>query len=87
MIRQGIEDLGAREDVEADQQDIVRKQHRSREFIRETALVARDICEIANVLDLRVFHDELVHGDGCDPKQYAGENHRDDAWHPSQHGE
>ena len=37
-----------------------------------------------NVVDLRVLHNELVHGDGSDPKQDSGENHGDDSWDPSQ---
>lgn len=68
VIRQGVEDLSTGEDVKANEQDIVCKQHRPCEFVCNTTLVARDICKVAYVLYLRVFHDELVHGDRCDPK-------------------
>lgn len=40
-----------------------------------------------NVLDLRVLHDVLVHGEGSDPEESAGHNHGNDAGYPSQYAE
>ena len=38
---------------------------------------------LTNILDLRVFHNVLVHGYRSDPEEDTGENHGDDSWNPS----
>lgn len=63
VIREGIEDFGAGEDVKADEHDVVQKQHDGRELVRNLALAESIIAEIADVLDLGILHDELPHGD------------------------
>jgi hypothetical protein len=40
-----------------------------------------------NIHDLRVLHDELVHGDGCDPEEDTSDNHGDNSRNPSQNAE
>jgi hypothetical protein len=39
--------------------------------------------ELTNILDLRVLHDELVHGHTGDPEEDTSKNHGDDAWDPA----
>jgi hypothetical protein len=39
--------------------------------------------ELTDIPDLRVLHDELVHGDGGDPEENAGEDHGDYSWNPA----
>jgi hypothetical protein len=39
---------------------------------------------LTNILNLRVLHDEFVHGNGGDPEEDTGEDHSDDSWNPSQ---
>jgi hypothetical protein len=41
-------------------------------------------CPLTDILDLRMFHDILVHGDRSDPEQHTGEDHGDDAGNPSE---
>jgi hypothetical protein len=45
------------------------------------------VYELTNIHDLRVLHNELVHGNGGDPEEDAGENHGDNSWNPSQDAE
>jgi hypothetical protein len=37
---------------------------------------------LTNILDLRVLHDEPVHGNGGDPED-TSHNHGDNSWNPS----
>jgi hypothetical protein len=41
-------------------------------------------CQLTDILDLRVLHDVLVHGDRGDPEEDPRENHGDNAWNPAQ---
>jgi hypothetical protein len=43
------------------------------------------VTEITDVLDLGMFHDELVHRNRCNVKKNAGYDHCNDTWHPSEH--
>jgi hypothetical protein len=38
---------------------------------------------LTNILDLRVLHDELVHGNGGDPEEDTSDNHGDNSRNPS----
>lgn len=84
VVGQGVEDLGASENVKADEEDVVGEQHESSELVRKTALAKGIVSKVANISDLRVFHDELVHGDGGDPEKNAGNDHCDYSWYPSE---
>lgn len=42
--------------------DVVEQQHDSSEFVGELALAKCVVSKVADVFDLRVFHDEFVHG-------------------------
>lgn len=83
MIRQGVQNLGTGEDVEADQKDVVGEQHEPGPFISNAALSKGIVSKITDVLDLRVFHDVLVHSNGSDPEEYTSNHHGDDARNPS----
>ena len=39
---------------------------------------------LTDIHDLRVLHDELVHGNGRNPEEYASDNHGDDSRNPAQ---
>lgn len=84
MITQGIQNLRTSQDMETDKQYIIRQQHESRELIRDFRFAERIVAEIADILDLRMFHDELVHGDTGDPEHDAGDDHGDYSWHPAE---
>lgn len=62
VVRQRVEDLCASQDVETDQHDVVEQQHDGCELVRDLALAESVVAEVANVHDLGVLHDELVHG-------------------------
>jgi hypothetical protein len=38
---------------------------------------------LTDILDLRVLHYELVHGDASNPEKDTGCDHGDDSWNPS----
>lgn len=61
MIAEGVEHFGAGEDMEADEEDIVGKQHESSKLVCDLAVPTGIVCEVADVLDLRIPHDELMH--------------------------
>jgi hypothetical protein len=42
------------------------------------------VTEITDVLDLGMFHDELVHRDRCNVKENAGYDHCENTWRPSE---
>jgi len=46
---------------------------------------ARD--KLTNIPDLRILHDELVHGDRSDPEENTSSNHRDYTRNPSENPE
>lgn len=58
MIRQSIENLGPGKDVEAYQNDVVREQHKSSEFISKSSLSKGIVSEItycpATIISLRL---------------------------------
>lgn len=87
MITQSIENLCASQDVESDKQDIIRQQHKRSKVVGNPALAECVVAKVANILDLRVLHDELVHGDGGDPEENAGAEHGEDAGDPAEDGE
>jgi hypothetical protein len=47
--------------VEADEEDVVGQQHESREFVCDATLSKGVVSKVADVLDLRVLHDEFPH--------------------------
>lgn len=69
--------------MEADKDDVIGKQHEGCEMVGNSALAECIITKIANVHDLRMFHDKFVHGDGGDPEQSARDEHGDDSWDPA----
>ena len=73
--------------MEADEEDVVGEQHEGGEVVGNAALAEDVVSKVADVHDLRVFHDELVHGDGGDPEESAGNKHGEDTWYPSKHGQ
>lgn len=66
MVRKGVEDLGASQDVETDKHNVIGQEHDAGEMICSTTLVEGVVAEIADVHDLRVLHDVLVHRDRSD---------------------
>ena len=68
MVRQRIQNLSPRQDMEADEQYIVGKQHETSKLVGDLALAEGVVSKVADVADLRVLHDKLVHGDGSDPE-------------------
>ena len=105
MIRKSVEDLGTGKDVEADEHDVIEKQHDASEFIGDSALSKGVVPEITyitvsssdfqgllshklmycltDIHNLRVLHNEFVHGNGGDPEEDTGENHGDNTRYPS----
>lgn len=83
MIRKGVDDLGAGEDVETDEKNIIGQQHESTELIGPATLPEYGISKIANVFDVRVLHDIFVHGHGGEPEKNAGQNHGNYSRNPS----
>ena len=85
MIRQGVEDLGAGENVEANQQDVVGEQHEARPLVSNSAFAEDVVAKVADVSDLGVLHDVLVHGNRGDPEEDASADHGDDAGNPTKY--
>ena len=79
MARQSIQDLGSGENVESDQHDVVGEKHESSEFVGDLAPAEGVVSEVANILNLRVFHDESPHGHAGDVEKNTGSQHRQDA--------
>ena len=59
MVRQGVENLCACEDVEPDEEDVVGEQHKPGKLICQPTLSECVVSKVADVLDLWVFHDIL----------------------------
>jgi len=55
MIAQRIEDFRARQNVEADEHDVVGQKHETRELVSDLAFPEDVVAKIADVSDLRVF--------------------------------
>jgi len=70
--------------VETDKEDVVGQEHKSGEVVGDHALAKDVVSKIANVFDLRMFHNVLVHGDGGDPEKNTGDDHGDDTGYPSE---
>lgn len=49
--------------METDKEDVVGEQHESSELVRDSALSEDIVTEVTDISDLRVLHDEFVHGD------------------------
>lgn len=62
MIGKRVQDLGAGEDVEADEKDVVGEQHEGGEVIGNSTLAKDVVSKVADISDLWIYHDELVHG-------------------------
>lgn len=54
MIRKGIDHLGASEDMEADEKDVVRKQHTATEFVCKSAFPKYLKPEVTDILDMTI---------------------------------
>lgn len=87
VVREGVEDLGPGEDVEANEQDVVGQQHEARELVGHARLAAGVVGKVADVFDLGMLHDEPVHGERGDPEEDAGHGDRQHAGQPTEDGE
>ena len=63
MIRKRVEDLGASENMEANQEDIICQQHKGCEMICNHALAKDIVSKVTDIHDLWMSHDILVHRD------------------------
>lgn len=63
VIAERIQNLCSRQDVEANEQDIVGQQHEPSKLISKFTLSKGKISKVADIPDGRVLHDELVHRD------------------------
>ena len=59
MVRQGVENFCACEDVETDEEGVVGEQHKPGKLVCQPTLAKRVVSKVADVLDLGVFHDIL----------------------------
>ena len=84
MVAEGVEHLGAGQDVEANEHDVVSEQHECSEVVCDHALAKDIVTEVADVVDLGVLHDELVHRDRGDPEKGACQQHCDYAGYPAE---
>lgn len=57
MIRECVEYLGAGEDVETDQHNVVGEEHECGEPVGDLRLSEDVVAEVADVMDQRVLHD------------------------------
>ncbi len=87
MVRKCVQHLRPGKNVKANQQNIVGEQHESGELVGNFGMAKSVIAKVADVLDLGILHDVLVHGDGSDPEKNAGSNHGDDTGDPAENGE
>lgn len=67
----------------ANQHDVIQQQHDCCKLIRDFALAKCIVAKVADVLDLRVLHDEFVHCQRSDIKQDPAQYHSDDSGYPS----
>lgn len=84
MAGEGVQNLCASKDVETNKQDVVGQEHEGSEVVGGVTLAEDVVAEIADVLDLRVFHDVVVHSDGGDPEKSARDEHGDESGYPSE---
>lgn len=59
VVGDRVEHLRAHQDVEAAEDDVVPEQHEHCRHVRQSVAAKEQVADIANVADLRVFHDEL----------------------------
>ena len=84
VVRERVEDPGAGEDVEADQEDVVGEEHEARELVGDAGSPERVVPEVADVSDLGVLHDEFPHGHRRDPEQETRADHGEDPGDPAE---
>ena len=87
VVGEGVDYFCAGEHVEADEHDVVEQQHDGGEFVGDFGLAEGVVAEVADVFDLRVLHDEFVHGQRCDVEEHAGNDHGDYARYPAEDAE
>jgi hypothetical protein len=73
--------------VKADEHDVIEEEHDGGEFVGDFGLAEGVVAEVADVFDLRVLHDEFVHGQGCDVEEHASDDHGDYARYPAEDAE
>jgi len=56
-----VEDLCSSQDVETNQHDVVGQQHESSKLVCDPALSECVVAKVADVSDLGILHDKLVH--------------------------
>jgi len=86
MITQRVQYFRSGQDMKPDEQDIIRQQHESGKLVSDPGFAESVVAEVANIFDLRVLHDEFVHGEGGDVEEDAGNEHGDYAGDPAEDG-
>lgn len=87
VVTEGVEDLGGRQDVETNEEDVVGEEHEGSGLVGESALAEEKVSNVANVANVGVLHHELPHGVTGDPEEDTGEESGDECRSPTENAE